>query len=96
MESNVPEIAPESTPETVPAPPISGEDAALPTETVPELTPEESGQTSGQELLELVEAPARPLMTTPLNDYTVTEGLLLLIFVLLLVRTLVGLVKEVL
>lgn len=32
---------------------------------------------------EMVDLDARPFLTTPLNDYTVTEGLLLIIAVLL-------------
>lgn len=68
---------PETAPEEVVLPPIGGEDAdALP----------ESGQTSGQTLLEVVEVPApeRPFFTTPFEDYTVIEGLLALVFFLLL------------
>lgn len=68
---------PETAPEELVLPPIGGEDAdALP----------ESGQTSGQALLEVVEVPApeRPFFTTPFEDYTVTEGLLALVFFLLL------------
>ena len=33
---------------------------------------------------EVVALPDRPFLTTPLNDYTVTEGLLLIIAVLLI------------
>lgn len=36
----------------------------------------------------------RPFMTTPLDDYTVTEGLLLLIVILLVIKWIIGIVKE--
>lgn len=36
----------------------------------------------------------RPLMTTPLDDYSVTEGLLLLILILLVIKWIIGIVKE--
>ncbi len=36
----------------------------------------------------------RPLMTTPLDDYSVTEGLLLLILILLVIKWFIGIVKE--
>lgn len=37
--------------------------------------------------------PDRPFMTTPLNDYTVTEGLLLLILFVLVVRIVIDILK---
>lgn len=36
----------------------------------------------------------RPFMTTHLDDYTVTEGLLLLILLLLVIKWIIGIVKE--
>ena len=36
----------------------------------------------------------RPFMTTPLDDYTVTEGLLLLILVVLIIKIIAGAIKE--
>ena len=36
----------------------------------------------------------RSFMTTPLNDYTVTEGLLLLIFIMMIVKFVAKAVKE--
>lgn len=36
----------------------------------------------------------RPFMTTPLDDYTVTEGLLLLILVILVIKIIAGAIKE--
>lgn len=48
------------------------------------------------DMVESVEAPAdpRPLMTTSFRDYTVTEGLLLLILLLLVVRSVVDVVRR--
>lgn len=49
-----------------------------------------------EETVEIVEVPAeRPFMTTPLNDYTVTEGLLLVLVLLLLLGFVYKLWKEV-
>ena len=36
----------------------------------------------------------RPFLTTPLNEYTVTEGLLLLILLVLVIKIVIGLLKE--
>jgi len=36
----------------------------------------------------------RSFMTTPLNDYTVTEGLLLLILIMMIVKLVAKVVKE--
>ena len=36
----------------------------------------------------------RPFMTTPLDDYTVTEGLLLLILVILVIKIIADAIKE--
>ena len=36
----------------------------------------------------------RPFMTTPLNEYTVTEGLLLMILLVLVIKIIIGLLKE--
>ena len=36
----------------------------------------------------------RPFMTTPLDDYTVTEGLLLMILVILVIKIIAGAIKE--
>lgn len=36
----------------------------------------------------------RPFLTTPLDDYTVEEGLLLLILVLLIIKLMIAAVKE--
>lgn len=35
----------------------------------------------------------RPFLTTPLNEYTVTEGLLLLIFLVLVLKILIEILK---
>ncbi len=35
----------------------------------------------------------RPFLTTPLNEYTVTEGLLLLILFVLVIKILIDIVK---
>lgn len=50
---------------------------------------------SGSETVETVEVPAglRPLLTTPLNDYSVTEGLLLLILLTLIVSAVVRFIR---
>lgn len=49
---------------------------------------EETAEAAPADTVEVMEVsiPDRPLMSTPLDDYSVTEGLLLLIFLLLLVR----------
>ena len=49
---------------------------------------EEAAEADPADTVEVVEVsiPDRPLMSTPLDDYSVTEGLLLVIFLLLLVR----------
>lgn len=36
----------------------------------------------------------RSFMTTPLNEYTVTEGLLLLILLVLVIKIIIGILKE--
>ena len=36
----------------------------------------------------------RPFLSTPLNEFTVTEGLLLLILVVLVIKILIDIVKE--
>ena len=36
----------------------------------------------------------RPFMTVPLDDYTVTEGLLLMILVILVIKIIAGAIKE--
>lgn len=36
----------------------------------------------------------RPFLTTPLNDYTVTEGLLLMILLVLFIKIVIGILKE--
>lgn len=47
------------------------------------------------EVAEIVEVEVdRPFLTTPLNEYTVTEGLLLLILVFLVGRSVTGWIKE--
>lgn len=45
------------------------------------------------EPVEIVEVD-RPFLTTPLNEYTVTEGLLLLILLFLVGRSVMGWIKE--
>lgn len=45
-------------------------------------------------IAEVVELPDRPFFETPFSEYTVTEGLLLLLVVLLVIRWIVGAVKE--
>ena len=42
---------------------------------------------------EVVELPDRPFFTTPFEEYTVTEGLLLLLVVLLVIRWITGMLK---
>lgn len=76
---------PQTTPEEVTAAPIGG--------SITQATEEIAPQTL--ELVEVPTVPERHLFTTPLNEYTVTEGLLLLIFVLLLGKAFLSLVKEV-
>lgn len=47
------------------------------------------------ELAEVVEVDVdRPFLTTPLNEYTVTEGLLLLILLFFAGRSVMGWIKE--
>ena len=61
-------------------------------QTVEETTGEE---TAAAELAEIVEVDVeRPFLSTPLNEYTVTEGLLLLIFLYLVGRSVMGWIKE--
>lgn len=61
-------------------------------QTVEETTGEETG---AAELAEIVEVDMeRPFLSTPLNEYTVTEGLLLLIFLYLVGRSVMGWIKE--
>lgn len=61
-------------------------------QTVEETTGEE---TEATELAEIVEVDVeRPFLSTPLNEYTVTEGLLLLIFLYLVGRSVMGWIKE--
>ncbi len=60
------------------------------------LTVEETtGETEAAELAEIVEVDVeRPFLSTPLNEYTVTEGLLLLILLFLIGRSVMGWIKE--
>lgn len=46
------------------------------------------------ETVEVVEVPERDFLTTPLDDYTVTEGLLLLIVLILFFSKLSKVLKE--
>lgn len=61
-------------------------------QTVEETTGEE---TEATELAEIVEVEVdRPFLTTPINEYTVTEGLLLLILLYYVGSSLMGWIKE--
>lgn len=42
---------------------------------------------------EVVELPERPFFTTPFEEYTVTEGLLLLLVVAFVIRWIIGMLK---
>lgn len=56
-----------------------------------------SSAVSSAETVETVEVPAdvsRPLLSTSFSDYTVTEGLLLLIFVILLLDFFLNLIRR--
>ena len=44
-------------------------------------------------IAEVVDVPDRPFFTTPFEEYTVTEGLLLLLVVLLVIRWIIGMLK---
>lgn len=46
-----------------------------------------------QVIAEVVELPDRPFFTTPFEEYTVTEGLLLLLVVVLVIRWITGMLK---
>lgn len=46
-----------------------------------------------QVVAEVVELPERPFFTTPFEEYTVTEGLLLLLVVVLVIRWITGMLK---
>ena len=52
-------------------------------------------ETEATEVAEIVELDVdRPFLSTPLNEYTVTEGLLLLILLFLVGRSVIGWIKE--
>lgn len=52
-------------------------------------------ETEATEVAEIVELDVdRPFLSTPLNEYTVTEGLLLLILLFLVGRSVMGWIKE--
>ncbi len=52
-------------------------------------------ETEATEVAEIVELDVdRPFLSTPLNEYTVTEGLLLLILLFLIGRSVMGWIKE--
>ncbi len=55
-------------------------------DTVPE-------ETSGELVVQIVEGP-RPFLSTPFEEYTVTEGLLLAVLLCLFVSALVKIIKE--
>lgn len=58
-------------------------------------TGEETGtETDTTEVVEVVVFEDRPFLTTPLNEYTVTEGLILLILLFLVGRSVMGWIKE--
>ena len=52
-------------------------------------------ETEATEVAEIVELDVdRPFLSTPLNEYTVTEGLLLLILLFYVGRSVMGWIKE--
>lgn len=55
----------------------------------------DSGADTAAETTEIVVVePDRPFLTTSLNDYSVTEGLLLCILLVLLLKWVAGVIKE--
>lgn len=66
------------------------EDTSLPEQLPGDL----SGPVETTETVEVATDTSRPFLTTPFDDYTVTEGLLLLLLLLSVVIVCVKLVKE--
>lgn len=81
MEAQAAQEEPETTPEPTPEPTEEVEPEE--TEPVPMLV-QDAGSEETRELLSSIQAEVtgHPLLTTPFEDYTVTEGLLLLLLIL--------------